>query len=294
MLQRLLDEELLPEHGKNLLSLLPSSPQALPIYGPGIRGLLRYRQKYALLLHDGVTRADLHYSMQQWLEERYTTWGIKEMVFVVDALSSRIDTLLPSLRSDPVKREQLVGSLLFSMEVLWLGPGACPLPAESEQATLQKLADRGTIEFLPPLAERRWKVTDSSHAYWFSAPAYAALSGIPLHDYENERGFSPESPPAGEPLEKVYVLGRGQARNACGEKMEDGQASSGSPANAETPRGMMLMMMAGAVARGARTKRAEAAGVRRENRPGRGGFVDRGVGWGWDVGCLNRWYGSNN
>lgn len=266
VLQRLLDEELLPEHGRSLLALLPSSPNGLSIYGAGIRGLLRYRQHYVSLLRDGTPRADLHQSMQKWLQERYTSWGIQEIGFVIDALASRIDALLPSLHADVAKREQLLGSLLCSMEVLRMVANA------SEETTLQILATRGVIEYLP---QGRWMVTDTSHAQWFSGPAQGALYGTPeytLHDHE--------LPTA----ERSYVLGRDQARG------EDGKASAGSPVDSGTPRGMKLVMMAGAVARGARTKRADVGG----GRPDRAGFVEKGVGWGWDVGCLNRWYGSNN
>lgn len=266
MLQRLLDEEFLPEHGKRLLALLPNSPQAPSIYGAGIRGLLRYRQYYVSLLRDGTTRADLHQAMQQWLEERYTNWGVYEMVSVIDALSSRVDMLLPSLCVDAVQREQLLGSLFCSMELLRLATDG------SEETALQMLAARGVIEFLP---QGRWRVMDASHTQWFSGPAQRVLYGTSKAGLYNHDSAS---------AEREYVLGRGQGRE------EDGQASAGSPADAGTPRGMKLVMMAGAVARGARTKRAVAGG----GRPDRAGLVERGVGWGWDVGCLNRWYGSNN
>lgn len=271
MLQRLLDEELLSEQGRSLFALLPSSPHTSAVYGAGVRGLLRYWERYTMLLHDGTSRADLHHCMQQWLQERYTSWGISEIVFVIDAISSRIDALLPSLRSDATKREQLMGSLLCTMEVLRVEADARPLPQEG--AVLQKLADRGLIEFLSP---GRWKVTDPSHAYWFSGPA------------ANATLF--EDPKADRAMASACLPGRVQARGACEERQDDSQESSESPADVATPRGMKLIMMAGAVARGARTKRVETGG----GRPDRAGFVERGVGWGWDVGCLNRWYGSNN
>lgn len=142
----------------------------------------------------------------------------------------------------------------------------------SEETTLQILATRGVIEYLP---QGRWRVTDTSHTQWFSGPAQGALYGTLENTFQDH-----ELPSA----ERSYVLGRDQTRE------EDGKASAGPPVDSGTPRGMKLVMMAGAVARGARTKRADAGG----GRPDRAGFVERGVGWGWEVGCLNRWYGSNN
>lgn len=270
-LQWLLDEELLSEHGKSLFALLPNSPHASAIYGAGIRGLLRYWQRYTTLLDDGTTRADLHRCMQDWLQERYTSWGINEMVFVTDALSSSIDALLPSLSSDAKKREQLLGSLLCTMEVLRLGVDVRPPP--SEEVVLQKLVNQGVIEFL---SSGWWKVTDTSHAYWFIEPAmHVILSRASKAEHE---------------AVSACLAGRVQIQGACGELQEDGRESSGSPAGTATPRGMKLIMMAGAVARGARTKSIETG----SGRPDRAGLVERGAGWGWDVGCLNRWYGSNN
>lgn len=141
------------------------------------------------------------------------------MEFVVDTLSSRIDSLLPSLGTNTTKREQLLGSLLCGMEVLRLGDDIHPRP---EEEILQRLASRGIIEFLPPPPEGNWEVTDASHEEWFSGPSQWVLSEKQLgsSDHEN-RQSSAESLSVEET--RQYVLDHGGDR--CEEGIGDDQAS---------------------------------------------------------------------
>lgn len=180
------------------------------------------------------------------------------MEFVVDALSSRIDSLLPSLLGDAVKREQLLGSLLCGMEVLRLETN----DDNSEEAMLQKLADRGIIEFLPSTNGQRWKVTDTSHSHWFSTPAHNALEGkyiFPTHKHLHKS--SSESVSSNGTNEREYVLGHEYVGNKWGEGLGGDQASFCFPADAEASISIKLIVMARAAARGTRTEGAKTIGV---------------------------------
>ncbi|KAH0604831.1 uncharacterized protein H6S33_006499 [Morchella sextelata] len=148
VLQWLVDEEQLSDNGRKLLDILPLSDHSQGLYYAGVRGLVRYCQKYTALCSSVVTKREINEQMQRWLQERYTPWGINEMWFVVDALGSRIDEIMPSLRNDETRREKLLGMLLCKMDVLRLFSGydfASSSPT-SEGRALRRLLEEGIIE----------------------------------------------------------------------------------------------------------------------------------------------------
>jgi hypothetical protein len=289
VLQWLVDEEQLSDNGRKLLDILPLSDHSQGLYYAGVRGLVRYCQKYTALCSSVVTKREINEQMQRWLQERYTPWGINEMWFVVDALGSRIDEIMPSLRNDETRREKLLGMLLCKMDVLRLFSGydfASSSPT-SEGRALRRLLEEGIIEVPSaaegtPIAELQWKVRDGSHSHWFTTPAQEALLGKPInsssrrqsrtHSRSYSTSWSSEDSP------NNYIFGYGNNHIASqGVNLDQASLDLNTPRNWRDLESMKLMMMAGVAARARRaTARAKAFGIRGGMWADRG-FVDWGM-----------------
>ncbi|KAI5843512.1 hypothetical protein DFP73DRAFT_552422 [Morchella snyderi] len=289
VLQWLVDEEQLSENGRKLLDIFQPSEHSHGLYYAGVRGLVRYCQKYTALCSSVVAKKEINEQMQGWLQERYTPWGINEMWFVVDAFGSRIDEIMPSLRNDETRRKKLLGMLLCKMDVLRLFSGYDFTSSShtSEERALRRLLEEGIIEVPSavegtPIAELQWTVRDGSHSHWFTTPAQEALLGKSINSpsrkqsHVHSRSYSTSWSSEASP--NNYVFGFGNDHGASqGVNLDQASLDLNTPHNWRDIQSMKLMMMAGVAARARRTTaRAKAFGIRGGMWADRG-FVDWGM-----------------
>ena len=132
VLQLLLMEERLnklPEH-RRLMELLTSSTGGPlthddqdMLYGPGVRGLLRYTMRYnALIRHVHGSEARWRH-MQRFLEATYTPWGIGEIAGVYEILCDIIVSRLGGAACGDEDLDATCAHLIAGLDILNLPLG---------------------------------------------------------------------------------------------------------------------------------------------------------------------------
>ncbi|KAI5812251.1 hypothetical protein BZA77DRAFT_324540 [Pyronema omphalodes] len=128
-LNYLLIEELngrLQEH-KRLVQILTEAngsdirdDEAESVYGPGVRGLLRYLVKYHIIRRTTPSRHLRMQRMTEFLKERYTYTGIHEMAGVYECLSDIISQRLEKSPDDEEEVHSVCSYLIAQLEVLFI------------------------------------------------------------------------------------------------------------------------------------------------------------------------------
>ncbi|KAF8540960.1 hypothetical protein BDD12DRAFT_831179 [Trichophaea hybrida] len=200
----MLEENLsgLPEH-QRFLSLLASSTGTPlsdddkdTLYGPGVRGLLRYLVHYHTLRKTDKSREARWRKMCAFLKRHYTAWGIHEMAGVYECLCDIVASRMEGVGRDEMETE--CSYVIVQLEVL-------NMPARNGRIWLKE-KERSKRSDEESRALRR------EHKMFFWKPARDAL--VQMVEHKSARG---ESETAKMDVSADDMLGNSNAEDSVGE-----------------------------------------------------------------------------